>query len=499
MLFNSYSFLFLLLPAALAGYFLAARLAGRRAAMAWLVGASLVFYAWEDASLLLPVIAASVLGNYALGLLLARPLRAGLRKAVLAAGVAGNVAALAWFKDANFLAGTLAGILPGLGRLPRISLPLGLSFYTFQQIAFLVDVYRGRSRERGLLRYSLFVAFFPKLTAGPIVRHEELLPQFDRRNAGRPRAGDFSVGITLFVIGLVKKVLVADQIGPTASALFAAAEMRTPTFAEAWLGALAYTFQIYFDFSGYSDMALGVGRMFGIRLPLNFASPYKACNIIEFWRRWHMTLSRFLRDYLYIPLGGNRRGRARRYVNLMLTMLLGGIWHGTGWTFLFWGGLHGAYLCANHGWRALRGAGAGGGAQAARPSPAGRIAGWTVTFLAVVAAWVFFRARSFEAAGRILASMGGLHGLDLATSFRAGFPLAASVGLMAWVLAAPNSQQWLASFHPACDARQGPDAAALPRRFRWRPVPAIACATAVAFVIALMKLRGASEFVYWQF
>jgi D-alanyl-lipoteichoic acid acyltransferase DltB (MBOAT superfamily) len=498
MLFNSYMFIFVFLPAAVAGFFLIARVGGKRIAQAWLVAVSLAFYSWDNPALLLPLILGSAVGNYCFGLLLGREGASAKGRVFLAVGVAANLALLGYFKYANFFADNLQGIFPSLPKLDPILLPLGISFYTFQQIAYLVDAYRGLTREYDFLRYCLFVKFYPQLVAGPIVHHGEILPQFAQDRIYKPHAGNFAVGITIFVIGLFKKVLIADQIGPTATLVFdAAAGGHLPTFAEAWLGTAAYAFQIYFDFSGYSDMAIGLGRMLGIRIPLNFASPYKAVNIIDFWRRWHMTLSRFLRDYLYFSLGGNRKGKVRRYVNLMLTMLLGGLWHGAGWTFLVWGGLHGTYLCINHGWHALMRA--LGRDPNARGSFAGRAGGWAVTFLAVLVAWVFFRARGFDAAWRMLSAMMGLRGLDMAIPFRAATPLLASAGLLAWVVLAPNTQQWLASFKPAYAAEKGPDAMSLPRRFRWRPIPPLACATAVAAVIILMKLRGASEFIYWQF
>jgi D-alanyl-lipoteichoic acid acyltransferase DltB (MBOAT superfamily) len=492
--FASYQFVLFFLPAVLAGFYLVWRLGGRRAALGWLAAASLAFCCWDAPAHLLPPILASVAANYLLGVLLARPLPGLWRKLVLAAGVTGNVAFLGYYKYADFIAENL-----GLGRLGQIALPLGISFYTFQQIAYLVDVYRAAARPCDALRYALFITFFAKLTAGPIVLHGQMLPQLMSDDFGRPRASNFSVGLTILVIGMVKKVAIADQFGPTADAVFgAAAGGAVPTFADAWLAALAYTLQIYFDFSGYSDMAIGLGRLVGIRLPLNFASPYKATSIVEFWRRWHMTLSRFLRDYLYIPLGGNRKGKLRRYVNLMVTMLLGGLWHGAGWTFVAWGGLHGAYLCANHGWRALRHRGARD-PKTAPPTTAGRAAGWAVTFLAVMAAWVFFRAADFASAGRMLSAMAGLHGLDFATTLKNASPTLLCLCLLAWVLLAPNTQQWMASFKPAFAAEEGPGAAEMPRKFRWRPVPAVACVLAVAAAYVLMKLGGTSSFIYWQF
>ena len=294
-------------------------------------------------------------------------------------------------------------------------LPLGISFFTFQKIAYLVDAYRGEVRAGGFLSFALFVTFFPQLIAGPIVHHSEVIPQFGQKSTYRPNLDNLSMGIGIFVLGLAKKTVLADSIATYATPVFRAAQAGAdPTLFEAWGGALAYTFQLYFDFSGYSDMAIGLALMFNIRLPINFNSPYKATNIIDFWRRWHITLSRFLRDYLYIPLGGNRHGVARRYANLMLTMLLGGLWHGAGWTFIVWGGLHGIFLVINHFWHAL---GVGSATTSgARPGSDGSAAR-TITFLAVMVAWVFFRAEDFDAATRILAGMAGLNGVQLPASY----------------------------------------------------------------------------------
>jgi len=263
-------------------------------------------------------------------------------------------------------------------------LPLGISFFTFQKIALLADAYEGKIQSLNFLDYALFVLFFPQLIAGPIVHHSEAMSQFQTR--GPVQASVIAMGLTIFAIGLANKVLLADSLAVYATPQFDAAAAGAPlSFLAAWSGALAYTLQLYFDFSGYTDMAIGAALLFGVRLPLNFNSPYKARNIIDFWRRWHMTLSRFLRDYLYIPLGGNRHGKLSRYLNLFITMLFGGLWHGAGWTFIFWGALHGFYLAINHGWEALL---ARFGAGDVNPGGARRLGAQVVTFLAVVVGWV---------------------------------------------------------------------------------------------------------------
>src|ERR1700760_2292313 len=394
MLFNSYPFIFVFLPAVLFGYFLTGRF-GAQAPVIWLALASLVFYSfsnWPFVALLL----ASIAFNYLVGwLLISRRLRAGSRFAVLTVGVSGDLIALGIFKYAGFLVANFNAVFSTPVAV-NILLPVGISFYTFTQIAFLVDAYRGKVAHYALPHYALFVTYFPHLIAGPILHHRDMIPQFESSEAKRPNPRLILYGLIIFGIGLFKKTVLADGIQPLVATAF---HQASPSFDQAWIGVLAYTFQLYFDFSGYSDMAIGISLMFGIFLPLNFNSPYKATSIIDFWRRWHMSLSQFLRDYLYIPLGGNRHGSVLRYVNLMVTMLLGGLWHGAAWTFVVWGALHGAYLCVNHAFNALV---PDVPAILARPA---RVAGAVLTFLAVVVAWVFFRAESVTWALRVLHAM----------------------------------------------------------------------------------------------
>src|ERR1700761_3796030 len=380
MLFNSYPFIFIFLPVVLLGYFASRRL-GATAPVIWLALASLVFYSfssWPFVALLL----GSIAFNYLTGLLLiSRRLRGGSRFAVLTVGVSGDLIALGIFKYAGFLVANFNAVFSTPVAV-NILLPVGISFYTFTQVAFLVDAYRGKVAHYGLPHYALFVTYFPHLIAGPILHHRDMIPQFESVESKRPNPRLILYGLIIFGIGLFKKTVLADGIQPLVVLAFYQA---APSFDQAWIGALAYTFQLYFDFSGYSDMAIGISLMFGIFLPLNFNSPYKATSIIDFWRRWHITLSQFLRDYLYIPLGGNRRGRVLRYVNLMVTMVLGGLWHGAAWTFVAWGALHGVYLCINHAWNHFSPA-------PPRFAPLAKLATGTLTFLAVVVAWVFFRA-----------------------------------------------------------------------------------------------------------
>ncbi len=493
MLFNSYTYLLLFLPVAVVGFHL---LIGplrvpRRAAFGWLVAASLVYYGyWNPAYV--PLIAGSCLANFFFGRFLAgHPGPGGKR--MLVAGVAANLALLGYYKYTGLFATTLRDLTGWPQDIPSIVLPLGISFFTFQQIAYLVDAWKGETREYHLTDYLLFVTFFPQLIAGPIVHHGEMMPQFTRKRPLARWNRDFPVAVVFLVIGLFKKVVIADNLAPIASALFRVAEQgdRPLTMAEAWTAAIAYALQIYFDFSGYSDMAIGSARFFGIRLPLNFASPYKATSIIDFWRRWHMTLSRFLRDYLYIPLGGNRNGPARRYGNLLLTMLLGGLWHGASWTFLAWGGIHGLYLCVNHGWHHLRKS----KGWSALPTPAAV----SLTFLATLVAWVFFRAADFDTAMRLLASMSGAEGFggwpDKALRVAASnSPIKLIPALLAcWFL--PNTQEFLARYQPALGTRiVGPR-----RWWQWRPTAVHLLGMVVLVGIIGLQFDKVSEFIYYQF
>ena len=411
MLFTSGIFLFLFLPATLVGFFLIARLASHIAAAAWLVIASLIFYGyWHPPHI--PLLIASIIFNYCAGerILRAKNVEVVARR-ILIIAVSANLVVLGYFKYADFLIGTVNAVLDQNLRLPGVRLPIGISFFTFTQIAYLVDVYVGKVRERQPIHYALFVTYFPHLIAGPVLHHAEMMPQFGQAKNYSPRLRDFTIGLTFLAVGLAKKVLIADSVAPIANNLFDAARTNLVPSTVALQGVLAYTLQIYFDFSGYSDMAVGLSRLMGIELPYNFDSPYKSRSIIEFWRRWHMTLSRFLRDYLYFPLGGNRHGGARRYSNLMVTMLLGGLWHGASWTFVLWGGLHGLYLIVNHAWRFLRER----MLRAFSPSLissripvvfAGLVA-QVITLACVAFAWILFRADTAQSAGRVVQSIAG--------------------------------------------------------------------------------------------
>jgi D-alanyl-lipoteichoic acid acyltransferase DltB (MBOAT superfamily) len=525
MLFNSYPFLLVFLPLTFAGFFLLARFS-HLAAAAWLAVASLAFYGWWDATYLW-LLLGSICGNFFFGTRIGRAVAAGRRetaKTLLVVAIVANMALLAYYKYATFVLTTVDTLVGADWAIGQVILPLGISFFTFTQIAFLVDTYRGEVREYRFVHYVLFVTYFPHLIAGPVLHHKEMMPQFERASTYRIQLENLSVGLTIFALGLAKKVILADGIAPYADEGFdAAAAGGEPAFFQAWSAALCYTLQLYFDFSGYSDMAIGLSRMFGVTLPLNFFSPYKAVNISEFWRRWHMTLSRFLRDYLYIPLGGNRRGPVKRYRNLMITMLLGGLWHGAGWTFVAWGGLHGAYLVVNHAWLHVK--------QyitwIARVPRVLRLGtARMITLLAVIVGWVFFRATSFGQAMEVLSGMAGLHGVTLPAGLEGALgPLAGPVAAAGvtfegvggsqfvktwlWIAAllpialfAPNVAEIMRRYAPALDVAQfvgDPDDAERRDALAWRPSRRWALATAALGAVAMLSLFKVSEFLYYQF
>lgn len=517
MLFNSYVFLFAYLPITVAGFFIL----GRRSqlwAAAWLAGASLFFYGWWDYRYL-PLLLGSIVFNYGCAGRLG-PGRGRHRKALLTAAIAANLGLLAYYKYAGFFVASVAQLLAQPLPALHVILPIGISFFTFTQIAFLVDTYQGKAQESRFVHYLLFVTYFPHLIAGPVLHHKEMMPQFADKRIFRLSARNVAIGGTIFFIGLAKKVLIADNIGPYAAPLFD--NPAAPSLLVAWGGVLAYAFQLYFDFSGYSDMAIGLSRLFGVRLPLNFESPYKARNIAQFWRRWHMTLSRFLRDYLYIPLGGNRCGPVRRYLNLMITMVLGGLWHGAGWNFIVWGALHGAYLAIHKGWSTL--------ARRLRlPSGTriGSVVATLLTFAAVCNAWVFFRAPDMASALTIIKGMAGGFGMALPDALASRAPslqrLLETMGVTfylgedvqfvktwTWIsiaallaFAFPNTQQIMRRCAPALDFQRARIAKAtdlnMARLLTWRASPAWAAAIALLALASILALNRPADFLYFQF
>lgn len=515
MLFSTYTFLLFFLPLVLLGYFALGKL-NWRWSMIWLTASSLMFYAWWKPEPDHPwnpwfvcLIIFSCAGNFICGNAIAAADRHRAKKILVSIGVTLNILLLVYYKYLGLFSAWSHAATGFPAEIPSLVMPLAVSFFTFLQIAFLVDVYRGDKTGYNFTDYLLFVTFFPHLVAGPLVHHRELISQF-KEKVTRFDSRCFAIGLTVLAIGLFKKVIVADNLAETATPIFhfASEGTRALTMGEAWIGALAYTFQIYFDFSGYSDMAIGLSFLFGLKLPLNFNSPYKATSIIDFWRRWHMTLSRFLRDYLYIPLGGNRKGPVRRYTNLLTTMLLGGLWHGAGITFVLWGLLHGIYLCINHAWIALR--------KKLNWRPMPKYLAILVTFAAVVCAWVPFRAGNYELASSgnarlawettasfyhaMFVPQGGplwtpLSDESIMKFQRAIRPLAYAV-LIAFFL--PNTQQFLGRFSPhfRVKGESKPDKRGW---WGWRPSPIAAAFAFLLFLIVTLEIDRGGEFIYFQF
>ena len=502
MLFNSFIFLFVFLPLVLAAFYASRAWISARASIAVLVLASLAFYAYWNPEYLV-LLLASIVVNYVFGQRLAAH---GASRALLVTGITLNLLFLGYFKYMDFLIGS-ANALFGLSvETLGILLPLAISFFTFQQIAYLVDCYRHQAEEHDFLSYCLFVTFFPQLIAGPIVHHKEMMPQVVGMAMRDPSCSPrFAAGVTLFIIGLFKKVVIADNFAVYASHYYDSIGSGAIHAADAWVAALSYHFQIYFDFSGYSDMAIGLGLLFGITLPINFNSPYKARSIIDFWRRWHMTLSRFLRDYLYISLGGKRKGEARRYVNLALTMVLGGLWHGAAWSFVAWGALHGAFLLINHAWAGLcRKLGLG----ALQSNRLYLTCSLLLTTLAVVVAWVYFRAPDIGVANQTLLAMFGQgksgfslpYAIFVTDSGFAGFvglvtgvrfPLEVMmtcfmVAAFVFTVAMPNSVELIGLIDNKSE-------------LKWRPSLGWALGSGLLLASALVGMFGVSEFIYFQF
>ncbi|MDQ2762149.1 MAG: MBOAT family protein, partial [Pseudomonadota bacterium] len=511
MLFNSAVFILAFLPTTWLGFFALGTRGYHKPAVIWLTLASLFFYGWWN-PLYVPLLLCSMSFNYFIGRLLARR----PSKFLLSAGVAVNLTLLGYYKYAGFLVQTANGLSGAAFPIPAIALPLAISFFTFQQIAFLVDSYDGIAEEADIANYSMFITFFPHLIAGPITHHKEMLPQFVDRRIFRPQPDLVALGLTLFLLGLCKKVIFADTVAQWVHPVFDTAAMGgRPDLFNAWGAALGYALQIYFDFSGYTDMAIGIGMLFGIRLPRNFDSPYKARNIIEYWSRWHMTLTRFLTAYIYNPMA-LRWARARMqagkpvikrgkttpgaFLHLVatptvLTMFLAGLWHGAGWQFIVFGTLHGFYLAINHAWRTLK-AHRDWTVDSNRPTP--RVVAVLTTFVCVMVALVFFRAANVTTALDVLGGMAFLHGAVLPFNYAhipgvwhvgtmLGFSfgpvevpaddILVMVGLLVIVWAFPNTQQWLRHFETSLGPQPKEPALAhrnviMRRMLAWRPTVA---------------------------
>jgi len=526
MLFNSPEFLLVFLPIVLAGFYVLNLTAHARVGAGFLVLASLFFYGWWEPIYLFLIIA-SMLFNFTMArVIAARPHPSAVAKPLLIVGVAVNLGALGFFKYANFFIDTFTSLNGQSFNSLTIVLPLAISFFTFQQIAFLVDVYRNQADETDLLTYCLFVTFFPQLIAGPIVHHGEMMGQFKQPVPPAPVIWDnLAVGASIIALGLFKKVVLADKMAFWSDRVFNTAQLGgDPTFIEAWVGVTCFTFQIYLDFSGYSDIAIGLARLFGIQLPLNFDSPYKATNIVDFWRRWHITLSRFLRDYIYFPLGGNRKGRSRRYVNLMIVMGLGGLWHGAGWTFVLWGLLHGAYLAINHLWWAI--IGSGNEHTGRRAGFAWRWSGRALTLFAVALSWTLFRAGSMESALKMYKGLFAFNGIVLPPHYQSALgswvDTTSQIGItfgavptygggmqLVWIIAVltiiwgfPSTQELMHKYDPALDF----DTSRSPKIMgvnvpAWRPNLVLGIFSgAVVLSLIINLLQGQSgEFIYFQF
>jgi len=402
MLFNSYAFIFLLLPITFLIYFGLNKWKLIRASILWLIFVSLLYYGWWNPKYVL-LIVGSILFNYTIGAWLRRSRETGRlkRKLLLIIGISGDLLLLGYFKYADFFISNFNSFSHSQVPLLHIALPVGISFFTFTQIAYLVDAHRGETEGYALPIYALFVSFFPYLLAGPIIHHREMTTQYRQLGNKALDYRNITAGLYLFFIGLFKKVVIADSLDVWVNNGFDHA--ATLTLIEAWVASLSYTLQLYFDFSGYTDMALGSARMFNITLPVNFDSPYRSLNIQEFWRRWHITLGRFVRDYIYIPLGGSRVSEVRTLFNLMVAFFVIGLWHGAGWTFVFWGCLHGGALVIHRLWRKF---------NIKMP----RFLAWLMTFNFVNGAWIFFRAKTFGDAMKVLRGMAGMNGIVLPES-----------------------------------------------------------------------------------
>jgi alginate O-acetyltransferase complex protein AlgI len=511
MLFNSYIFILLFLPATVIAFYWLKKYGNYTLSILLLVFASFAFYSWWNPAYLL-LILGSIMCNYALGTVLTNlSINKKNRRWLLTLGVSCNLLVLCYYKYLLFFVGIISAVVDSPLSVNEIILPLAISFFTFQQIAYLVDAYRGESKHYGFLNYCLFVTFFPQLIAGPIVHHKEMMPQFIKTRDHSLALQNIAIGCIIFTIGLFKKVVIADSIAEISTPLFSVADNGGElTLIEAWLASLSYTLQLYFDFSGYADMAVGAARLFGITLPANFNSPYKSVSIIDFWRRWHITLSRFLRDYLYIALGGNRLGEIRRFQNLFITMLLGGLWHGAGWTFVVWGGLHGFYLVVNHLWRKLTGP--------------WQMTNWGVytiacqilTLICVIVGWVFFRAETLTGALSIIRGMLGLNGVvfpskylgrwgdnavwlqDLGAQFY-DMKFFTSLGDLWLVIALiivtmtfPNTYQLLYKYNPVLES---------PGASKWAIPVGKTSGTICGIVLlyCLLNMNKTSEFLYFQF
>ena len=487
MLFNSYEFIFVFLPITFFIYFYLNHKRLTEASKGFLVCSSLFFYSWWNVAYL-PIILASMVFNYVIGKKLNKTSKDKRKefskKSILIFGIIFNLSLLGYFKYADFLIENFNLAFDSNAELLQLVLPLAISFFTFQQIAYLVDSYKQETKEYNFLNYALFVTFFPQLIAGPIVHHKEMMPQFAKTRNKVKNYRNIAMGLFIFSIGLFKKVVIADTFAMWATQGFDVA--TTLNLFEAWATSLSYTFQLYFDFSGYTDMAIGLALLFNIRLPVNFNSPYKATNIQDFWRRWHMTLSRFLRNYVYIPLGGNKKGEFRTYNNLMATFLIGGLWHGAGWTFVFWGFLHGIALMVQRFWSKLG-------------FKLWTWLAWLITFNFVNIAWVFFRAKEWDDAIKVLDSMFSLDNIVLRPILESRLSFLTEYGIEFGVMFEVQGTAYVAVWVVFTLFLVVFTKNSIQLMNNLKQNTFYALITAFLFVVALYDMNKISEFLYFNF
>lgn len=487
MLFNSYIFIFIFLPLALAGYYLFNHLRFYKAANIFLIGMSLWFYGYFNPKYL-PIICGSIIVNYlTAGMMERLKRRPVIKKTVLMLGIFIDIAVIFYFKYYDFFLENVNVIFGKSFELKNIVLPLGISFFTFQQISYLVDSYRGETREYSFDEYALFVSFFPQLIAGPIVLHSEMMPQFRNKEKRRINFGTFSKGMYIFALGLFKKVIIADTFGRAVTYGFGTID--TLSSMEALIVSFSYTFQLFFDFSGYCDMAIGIGNMFNIELPQNFNCPYKSTSIMEFWSRWHMSLTRFLRTYIYIPLGGNRKGKVRTYINIMIVYLVSGIWHGANWTFVLWGVLHGLFNCINRFlikyWEKL-----------------GEVTRWFMTFMVVNVLWILFRADNISSAILFIKELFSLNSFTISQELYQCFKLKEFAFLERKIPAftflpykVTGFYLWMfiaGAFFIVLNFRNS-------KEIEFKPTPITSLITVICMFWSIISLAGVSTFLYFDF
>lgn len=503
MLFHSYQFIFGFLPITFIGFALIRQKLSHNFSLVWLVAASIAFYAsWSEVYVLLLIV--SILFNYLLGQLIQKNLQNHrLASYLLVFGIASNLAMLGYFKYTNFLIDNINTIFDLSMAKMSIALPVGISFFTFYQIIYLVGVYSQQAEKQNLLNYFLFVTFFPYVTAGPIVLQQEILPQYTQQNKQEFKLDGLVIGLSIFSIGLFKKLVFADSLAPYSEAVFDAANKSMLGATDAWLGALAYSLQLYFDFSGYSDMAIGLGCMFGIKLPLNFNSPYKAVSIIDFWRRWHITMTRFFTTFVFSPIAVRlmRLSLKKAYspaltfiisiaLPTIFTFTVAGLWHGAGWNFVIFGLLHGLALAVNHAWRETR-----------LPSPS-PLVGWILTMGVVITGLVIFRAQTLAAAWSILQAMVGFNQVfgdgNIPRFINTFSVLPWIVTLSAITLLAPNTQELMCEFSATTDTLEA-ESLRWPKWLVWRPTMGWALFCTTLFVVAIFSMKGNTDFLYYQF